>query len=139
MTKEFSDQVWTYAEQIGNHHGVTRIKPEDRALVPEIVEILEAERFFKCLTAKGGVALSLRAFAANEPEFTTPTGRKWKPGITAAADCPDTPDGYMEAVKLMARKLPYTLVLLVEASESSDELIQRFASVNLDARLVILE
>ncbi len=131
-------KAWDYAAAIGNEQMVTEIAPEDRPLVPAIVEILEERGLFKCLQADG-VAVAMRAYAATDPVLTDPLGKSRSAGIAFAATCPDTPDGCFDTISQSGDKLPYELVFLVDATKVPGQLVQLFAGSTNRGRLVLLK
>lgn len=133
------DRIWQYAVAIGNQQKVTEIAPQDRQLVPAIIEVLEERGLFKCLRADDGVAAAMRAFAATDPVLTNPLGQTRKAGIAFAANCPDTPQGCFDTIAQVDAKVPYELVFLVEATRVPDQLVQLFTSSANRGRLVILK
>lgn len=137
--KEYSEAVWDYAYRIARGQEAVTVTAEDRGLAPDIVELLEGEGMsFKSLVAEGSIGATLRTFATSDIEFTAPTGRKWRPDIRSAADCEDTPEGWIAALTIMGGALPYTLVLVTNAGHCPQEFRESFSGLRIDVRLVIL-
>jgi len=138
--KEYPDAVWDYAHRIANTHDIVTIPAAGRGLLPDIIELLEGEgNSFKCLTANKSIGAMLSGFASSDLEFTAPNNKKWRPNMRQAADCADTAEGLVEALRIMTRALPYTLVLVTNADNCPQQFRDLFAEVCMDARLVILE